>query len=401
MEDTTVSKEKSTAPERRKHAPKKISVAAVMKNIALVGGAAAFLGLTFIPGTKPTEMTSVFWIFAILPGLIGIANHLVTIRQRVAKHLSSEEDRQAHEAESEHRPTLPEAVAAAMLLSAVFLIVARAEVPADQKVDGWVYAGYGAYISTLWFLLVRLNANALSPRFLINSTLKVSIAVFIGYIAARSDLFPDSKPVATLYFAIGLFHAWAIQALKRTAMTIFGIKPAQSPDVSLGLIDGLDDDAADVLQEIGITSAQHLATMHAPEVCGRTLYPRERVLDWIDQSILAVHTNGRLDDLRVVGIRSAYSLVTIARHLGKNCPLEKAATVRFQETAKRLGLSCGDLLLMVECIRKDPAYIELENIYPNRHKVEATSTDVPPKAPIDPLMVPVKDPVPERATLAQ
>lgn len=357
----------------------KKNIGAIVKNILLLVGAGTFLGLSLIPATRPTEMTSVFWLFALLPGLIGIANHLVTIRQRVAKHPASEDDEKAHEAESPHRPTLPEAVAAAMLLSAVFLIVARASSPADGKHHGWVYAGYGAYISTLWFLLVRLNANALSPRFLINSALKVSIAVFIGFIAAHSDLFPDSKPVATLYFAIGLFHAWAMRALKRTAMTIFGITPARQPDASLALIDGLDEDAADVLQEIGITSAQHLATMHAPEVCGRTLYPRERVLDWIDQSILSVHTNGRLDDLRTVGIRSAYSLVTIGRHLGKGCRLEEAATARFQETAKRLGLSCGDLRLVVECIKKDPAYIELEKIYPNRHKVEDTSADTTAK----------------------
>lgn len=145
---------------------------------------------------------------------------------------------------------MPEEFAAALLLTAVFLMVARAGNPPVGKPEGWVYAGYGAYISTLWFMLVRLNASALSPRFLINSALKVSIAVFIGYVASRSDFFKaGGDSVVTLYFAIGLFHSWAMRALKKTAMATFGITSAWPTDVSLAFIDGLDDDAADV-QEV-------------------------------------------------------------------------------------------------------------------------------------------------------
>lgn len=328
------------------------------KNVFLVGGAAGFIAVTLIPTTKPGSMTSVCWVFAVLPGLVALANHVVTLRQRMGD---------AGE-ESKHRPTMPEEFAAALLLTAVFLMVARAGNPPVGKPEGWVYAGYGAYISTLWFMLVRLNASALSPRFLINSALKVSIAVFIGYVASRSDFFKaGGDSVVTLYFAIGLFHSWAMRALKKTAMATFGITSAWPTDVSLAFIDGLDDDAADVLQEIGITSAQHLATMRAPEVCGRTLYPRGRVLDWIDQAILATHTNGRIQELRTIGIHSAHALVTIAGHLKDGCELQKAANERLEEAAKRLGMTSGSLLLVVECIEQDQAYIGLEG---ERHRKE-------------------------------
>jgi len=321
------------------------------KNVLLVAGAAGFIAVTLMPTPKPGSMTSVCWVFALLPGLVALANHVGTLRQRMGENGE----------ESKHRPTMLEELAAALLLTAVFLMVARAGNSPAGKPEGWAYAGYGAYISTLWFMLVRLNASALSPRFLINSALKVSIAVFIGYIASRSDFFKaGGDPVVTVYFAIGLFHSWAMRALKKTAMATFGITSAWPTDVSLAFIDGLDDDAADVLQEIGITSAQHLATMRAPEVCGRTLYPRGRVLDWIDQAILATHTNGRIQELRTIGIHSAHALVTIAGHRKEECELQKAATERLEEAAKRLGMTGGGLLLVVECIEQDPAYKDLE-----------------------------------------
>jgi hypothetical protein len=130
----------------------------------------------------------------------------------------------------------------------------------------------------------------------------------------------------------------------------------------------------DVLEELGITSVQHLATMHAPEVCGRSLYPRERVLDWIDQSILIMHTSGRINDLRSLGIRSAYALVTVAHYSVAPCDgewavsLRAGAVARLEEIARRLGLSPAGLYLLTECVESDPAYVLLESAYPNRHR---------------------------------
>src|SRR5882724_3559028 len=95
-------------------------------------------------------------------------------------------------------------------------------------------------------------------------------------------------------------------------MAMFGITQTATTNLPVSLLDGVDDGAVDVLEELGITSIQHLATMHAAEVCGRSLYPRDRVLDWIDQSILAMHTNGRLADLRSLGIHSADALVRVS-----------------------------------------------------------------------------------------
>ncbi len=336
----------------------------------LMLSAAAFVTLTiwtFDMEDHDRAALSWFWLFALLPGLIGIANYMVAFRQH---------SDDAGPVELQHRPKFSETFAAAAVLTAIFLIVAKADASkADFK--GLVYAGYGAYISTLWFMLVRLNASALSPRFLINSALKTSIAMLIAFMASRTDLFKNLSPA--LYFLIGFCLNWAIKALRTRAMATFNVaQTATAADLPVRLLEGVDDGAVDVLEELGITSIQHLATMHAPEVCGRSQYPRDRVLDWIDQSILAMHTNGRINEFRAIGIRSAYSLITIADYAygyhKDEKPLNALATTRLDEAAQRLGMTVEALEMVAECIRRDPSFIDLDASYPHRHEPKCPPT---------------------------
>ncbi|HKS24813.1 MAG TPA: hypothetical protein VJZ76_18605 [Thermoanaerobaculia bacterium] len=223
-------------------------------------------------------------------------------------------------------------------------------------------------------MLVRLNASALSPRFLANSALKAAIAVMIGYVASKTDIAQQFKTMVSLpalYFLAGLFHSWAMKALRKTAMQTFGVTQTSAADFSVRLLEGVDDGAVDVLEELGITSIQHLAAMHAPEVCGRSLYPRDRVLDWIDQSILIMHSNGRINDLRALSIRSAYALITVKKYADQECahgnPPQGGAHARLKQIAERLGISVDAFHLVVACIESDPAYISLDQTYGYRH----------------------------------
>jgi hypothetical protein len=382
----------------------------------LVLGALVFLALTIVmpvktQGRLTLPNASWLWPFVLLPGITGLANYIVTSRQRDSEGVELERVKpegvkpegvgpegakpegakpegaktkgaktKAVEPEARHRPTISEAFAAAVLLTAVFSIIPGAIGSDAPETVGILYAGFGAYVSTLWFMLVRLNVNALSPRFLMNSALKASIAMLIGYTAAASHVFTPlsaAMSLPALCVLIGLFHASAMKALKKKAMTTFGVAPVSGADLSVRLLEGVDDGAVDVLEELGITSIQHLATMHAPEVSGRSLYPRYRVLDWIDQSILAMHTNGRLSELRALGIRSAYAFITVAHHSRIECEaasedeaVRHGARRRVHEIAQRLGLSDGGFYLVARCIQTDPAYVEIERTYPDRHKAK-------------------------------
>jgi len=103
---------------------------------------------------------------------------------------------------------------------------------------GIVFAGYGTYVSTLWFMLGRLNAHALSPRFLLNSTLKAAIGILIGFIAAMSVGFfgkPESAMSAQmLLFMVGFFHDWALGYIRKKAVELFHRKLARRGYLLLG-----------------------------------------------------------------------------------------------------------------------------------------------------------------------
>jgi hypothetical protein len=250
------------------------------------------------------------------------------------------------------------------MLTGVFLVLAivswRGHGTASNS--GLIYSGYGAYISTLWYLLARLNASALSPRFLVNSAVKASIAMFIGC-AVGHELFAGaigigSAGMATnmFCFLIGLFHPLAMKSLKKTAIKTFGGQVVADADSPVLLIDGINDEAADLLEELGIASIQHLATANVPELAERSLYPQERILDWVDQAILAVHTGGRIREFQTAGIHSATDMLALAAY-GKKASCEEmaeAAKKRLKDAGERAGFSSEATLLLVECLKNDP-----------------------------------------------
>lgn len=367
------------------------------ESLILVACAGVFLSLViFMPelriGGFRRPVPSWFWAFATLPGLAGVANHLVTERHRAADSRDEIAAREtaladwckgkarpdqmndpvlaALNMEAGHRPNHGEAAAAGIFLTGVFLVIGQMGTPNDSISEAIVYAGYGAYISTLWYMLVRLNANALSPRFLANSAIKASIGMLLALSVASSGVLAPlttTTSAPALYFLIGLFHPFALKALRRMAIKAFGVTQPEAADMPLNILQGVDDGAVDVLEELGVTRVQHLATMHAAEVCGRSLYPRDRVLDWIDQAILAMHTDGRLDRLRSLGIHSAQFLIRVAelRHACERKGVQSSSVLtRWKEIARCLGLSDGGLELLVVCIKSDPAYKALNEAYP-------------------------------------
>ena len=328
----------------------------------LIGMASIFLAAAGTAAYLAQPLASIFWLFVPVPGMIGLANYIVVQRPQI------KEQKDAADRCHEPTPVMPDfthALAAAMLLTAVFYII----VAAEKTQLGLAYAGYGAYISTLWFMVVRLNANALLPRFLANSAVKASIAMLIGFAVSQisDDLGFDTKKMGAkaLLLLIGLFHPLAMRRLRATAMTTFGVSSEGIADLSMRILDGVDDGAIDVLEESGITSVQHLATIKPSDICARTLYPRERVLNWIDQAILVMHCGGRVNDLRAAGIHSARSLVLVCHILArKDHDLYKTASERFRLAARHLGLSDDDgLQLLGKCVADDPAYEELQRAY--------------------------------------
>lgn len=190
----------------------------------------------------------------------------------------------------------------------------------SNATNGFLFAALGAYVSVLWRMMSRINANALTYRFMFTAALRSAIAMIVGLAAGQLDLFGFLKtngPREVVFFLVGLFTDWAIGALRIRARGVFQQADPGCERLPLCLVDGLDDGVIDILDEIGIWDVQHLATIDPGELTMRTLYPFNRVLDWIDQAILISSLRQNIKVARDLGIRGAIDVMSLYSYTRK------------------------------------------------------------------------------------
>ncbi len=184
-----------------------------------------------------------------------------------------------------------------------------------KAMNGFIFAALGAFVSVMWRMIKRINSNALTARFMFTAALRSAIAMMIGLAAGQFDLFGflnPNGPRETVLFLTGLFTDWALDALRNRARTVFDPTANQTADqLPLDMVDGLDDGVIDILDEIGIWDIEHLATCEPGELTLRTLYPFNRVADWIDQAVLINYLRRNIPAARDLGIRGAIDLMLL------------------------------------------------------------------------------------------
>jgi hypothetical protein len=285
--------------------------------------------------------TNAFFVFlAVIPGFLGFIYHLVTVSDRRRKGLSiikkfyevrneiaSRKDRKMVLIEPlepvTHGPV--SALAASALLTGVFLFVAVVYAFNTKAADvtGILFAGLGAYVAVLFAMIGRVYASALSSRFLMASSLGTAAAITMGWAIAKfgfASVFNTANASATTgtafvaeaaLFLVGISHKLAYDALRARARKLFGATEPEAAEIEIAVVEGIDDTSADLLNEYGVTSIQHLATAEPGELCERTLLPLQRVLDWIDQALLIARIKRSIGGARSLGIRGAVDLVLI------------------------------------------------------------------------------------------
>ncbi len=200
---------------------------------------------------------------------------------------------------------------------------------ADQRrrgIAGLVFAGYGAYLYTLTLCISRLLSSALTGKFLTVSALRSAIALVLGFVAGAIDLFGglNNGPAIVVFFLVGLFPSWAMDALRTKAQTFLKAKVQGVDYLPLRLIDGIDDGIADRLAELGLWDVQHMATANPFALEASTLYPIRRLIDWMDQAILIGYVRQDIAHFRALGIRGAIDFAVMFQDLmGIEYPLEK------------------------------------------------------------------------------
>jgi len=258
------------------------------------------------------------------------------------------------------RPSTVAAVWSAVILTVIFEIAATvayagpgewqgAHWPIDDKnvgYPGFIFAALGAFVSVMWRMINRINANALTSRFLFTASLRATIAIAVGMVAAHVDLFGLNKSVdvaatfkAALFFLIGLFTDWALNAMRTRARSVFNQANDPCDRLPLCFIDGLDDGVIDILDELGIWDVQHLATSEPGELTIRTLYPFNRIIDWIDQAILISYLRRNIADARLFGITGAIDMATLFDYTLGPPEVKKKAEAILDAFSKKVGMS--------------------------------------------------------------
>jgi len=308
-----------------------------------------FVGDLTLQGMHLTDLdaSGFFFSLGLLPGAIGIVFHVVLAnsrrtqgRERLEKYYAWRSERPLARSQDRVNVTVDEtsadplgAVSACLFLTGIFLLIAvfAGYEAAQQKgvtangVQGMMYAGLGAYVAVLYYMVARLYANALSSRFLMTSALRTASAVVLGWVfgivgvtafagapsgtAATAD--GDALAANAVLFLAGLFHNMAIDALRKRARRLFNAPSADAEELPLTGVEGIDDTTAELLTEHGVASIQHLATSEPGELCDRTLLPMERVVDWMDQALLIRYLKANITVSRGLGIRAGTDLALV------------------------------------------------------------------------------------------
>jgi hypothetical protein len=174
----------------------------------------------------------------------------------------------------------------------------------------------GAYFYTVQMLVRRYFQNDLKASAYHNATMRI---VTVALLTWTVDLGLGSQPDEsrwTLAFVIGVFPdvGWkALQTLVKLPLRSL-VRSLRQP-YPLSDLDGLNVWYEARLLEEGIEDMQNLATCNLVDVMLNTRIPVERLVDWIDQSILYLHlgkpvegTGNPRDQLRRYGIRTATDL---------------------------------------------------------------------------------------------
>ncbi len=369
------------------------------------------------------DATGFFFSLGVLPGAVAIIYHLLLattrraqgremLEQYYAFRNSRKSARMQDRADvmidgQDNSPT--GAVAASLFLTGIFLLIAvfagyeaaSEKGPAANGVQGMMYAGLGSYVAVLYYMVARLYANALSSRFILTSALRTASAVVLGWVfgivgitafagaptAATAGTSSTALTANAVLFLVGLFHNMAIEALRVRARKMFGSEAVDAEEIPLTAIEGIDDTTAELLTEYGVSTIQHLATTEPGDLCDRTILPLDRVIDWMDQALLARYIRANIKVARGLGVRAATDLALV--HMRND-------TALLNSLAEKTGIPVAAIDHIARELRDDymvSLVYELEQGRPfpasTRSDTTTTTTVVAPSEAVGEAMIPI------------
>lgn len=180
--------------------------------------------------------------------------------------------------------------------------------------ETFAFAFLGAYFYVLQMLVRRYFQNDLKATAYINATMRIVIVILLVWVvdpllADRASASQTTR--SAVAFVIGVFPTVGWQFLQQTVRRIAGKTiPSLEPKHKLADLDGLNIWYESRLLEVGVEDMQNLATTDIVDLMLNTRIPVDRIVDWIDQSLLYVRVTEEKERqlLRSYGIRTATDL---------------------------------------------------------------------------------------------
>lgn len=170
-----------------------------------------------------------------------------------------------------------------------------------------VYAFLGAYFFSITTALRGFARGDLRPKAYVSFTVRVFVVVILAWVV---DLLFEDNAIEyrlALAFTIGVFPEIALTLIRENLR----FAPGNTERFPLTGLEGLDAYDRARLMDEGVTNVEALAHHELVDLMLQTRIPTPRLVDWIDQAILALHIGkdeNKKQFLSDLGIRAASDL---------------------------------------------------------------------------------------------
>jgi hypothetical protein len=222
-----------------------------------------------------------------------------------------------------------------------------------------VAAAAGAYGFVAWDLIWRTARLNLSPSDILGASIRMLIAIPLGYSFAA--LLKDDLG-AFIAFAAGAFPLQTVATiLQRLATKQLNVEiGASAPKDQVTELSCVDRVIADRLQDADITTVGQLAYCDPVQICMRTSLGFAFVSDIVAQALAWIYIGNKLTDLRPLGLRGAVEIRNLCADIRSgDAGTKKIADATLNKAASVMVLSSDEFQNVAAEIAEDPYTIFL------------------------------------------
>jgi hypothetical protein len=209
----------------------------------------------------------------------------------------------------------------------------------------------GAYAFVTWGIVTRAFAGNLCVIDIMQGALRLMVAIPLGYAVSMF-----SKEYGVFFaFAIGVFpldtvSTFCRQLSNKNLGTEIGAGEAFSQVINLS---GVDATCAEKIQNANITTIAQLAWCDPIQLCMKTKYDFDFILDLCSQALAWVYFEKNLEKLRPLGLRGAVEITRLLNELDIEEYRENAEAV-ILAAATATGIDIAGLQYAFKMIKEDP-----------------------------------------------